>query len=76
MPICNPIKRSAAFLQRPYDSLLPRGTDRESGATRVCLCLGEGVKIHRIIAGATVCVLMCVCVCVVRGWGVDPPQQG
>lgn len=43
MPICNPIKRSAALLQSSYDSLLPRGTDRESGATRVCLCLGEGI---------------------------------
>lgn len=43
MPICNPIKRSAALLQSRYDSLLPRGTDRESGATQVCLRLGEGV---------------------------------
>lgn len=43
MPICNPIKRSAALLQSRYDSLLPRGTDRESGATQVCLCLVEGV---------------------------------
>lgn len=43
MPICNPIKRSATLLQSRYDSLLPRGTDRESGATQVCLCLGEAV---------------------------------
>lgn len=64
MPKCNPIKRSAALLQSRYDSLLPRGTDRESGATRVCLCLGGvfvRVKIHRIIAGATKCVNVCVC---------------
>lgn len=61
MPICNPIKRSAALLQSRYDSLPPRGTDRESGATQVCLCLGEGicvVKIHTIMAGAT-CVYVC-----------------
>ena len=43
MPICNPIKRSAALLQSRYDSLLPRGTDRESRPTQVCLCLGECV---------------------------------
>lgn len=43
MPICNPIKRSAALLQSRYDSLVPRGTDRESGATQVCLCFEEGV---------------------------------
>lgn len=63
MPICNPIKRSAALLQSRYDSLLPRGTDRESGASQVCLCLGEGicvVKIHTIMAGATMCVYVCV----------------
>lgn len=62
MPICNPIKRSAALLQSRYDSLPPRGTDRESGATQVCLCLGEGicvVKIHTIMAGATTCVYVC-----------------
>lgn len=65
MPICNPIKRSAALLQSRYDSLPPRGTDRESGATQVCLCLGGGicvVKIHTIMAGA-----MCVYVCEWRG---------
>lgn len=43
MPICNPIKRSAALLQRRYDSLLARRTDRESEATQVCLCLVEAV---------------------------------
>lgn len=62
MPICNPIKRSAALLQSRYDSLPPRGTDRESGATQVCLCLGEGicvVKIHTIMAGVTTCVYVC-----------------
>lgn len=47
MPICNPIKRSAALLQSRYDSLLPRGTDRESGATGVCLCLGEGICVGK-----------------------------
>lgn len=62
MPICNPIKRSAALLQSRYDSLPLRGTDRESGATQVCLLLGEGicvVKIHTITAGATTCVYVC-----------------
>lgn len=62
MPICNPIKCSAALLQSRYDSLPPRGTDRESGATQVCLCLGEGicvVKIHTIMAGVTTCVYVC-----------------
>lgn len=43
MPICNPIKCSAALLQSRYDSLVPRGTDRESGATQVCLCFEECV---------------------------------
>lgn len=73
MPICNPIKRSAALLQSRYDSLPPRGTDRESGATQVCLCLGEGicvVKIHTIMAGAT-----CVYVCDWEG-GVLSPSAG
>lgn len=74
MPICNPIKRSAALLQSRYDSLLPRGTDRESGASQVSLCLGEGicvVKIHTIMAGATMCVYVSV-----SGGAFDPPQQG
>lgn len=71
MPICNPIKRSAALLQSCYDSLLPRGTDRESGATQVCLCLGEGVCAGRN-AGETEQSCVSVCVCVPRP---DPPQQ-
>ena len=47
MPICNPIKRSAALLQSRYDSLLPRGADRESGASRVLLCMGGGICVGK-----------------------------
>lgn len=66
MPICNPIKRSAALLQSRYDSLLLRGTDRDSGATQVCLCLGEGVcagrntQKHGRRDRTSVCVSVCV----------------
>lgn len=66
MPICNPIKRSAALLQSRYDSLLLRGTDRESRATQVCLCFGEDVcasrntqKQQRWNKYACVCVFVC-----------------
>lgn len=81
MPICNPIKRSAALLQSRYDSLRPRGTDRDSGAAP---CLEEGVgraETHkRHIAGqerrnkcacSCVCVSSCVCACML----LDLPQQ-
>lgn len=43
MPICNPIKCTAALLQSSYDSLQPRGTDRKSGTARVCPYLKESV---------------------------------
>lgn len=71
MPICNPIKRSAALLQSRYDSLLPRGTDRDSGATRVCLRWGEGVCAARKYKETwQERRNKCVCVCV-----FDLPQQ-
>lgn len=70
MPICNPIKRSAAPLQSRYDSLPPRGTDRDSEATQVCLRLGEVVCAGRNTYTAGETEQVCVCLCV-----FDPPQQ-
>lgn len=63
MPICNPIKCSAALLQSRYDSLLPREMDRESGATQMCLFGRECFrrKTHKDTEGETE--LTCVCTC-------------
>lgn len=66
MPICNPIKCSAALLQSRYDSLLPREMDRESGATQMCLFRRECFrrKTNKDTEGETelACVYMQACV--------------
>lgn len=76
MPICNPIKRSAALLQSRYDSLLPRGTDRGKWSSSSVSVFWERVfvwvEIHRNTAGEVEQVHAHMCVCVPQ---FDPPQQ-